>query len=55
MVDSTLAVSTAGRCGTTMTERTKRSFFVSPATKAVVVSCSSHAAEAPAGNSPVPV
>ena len=31
MVDSILAVSTAGRCGTTMTERTKRIFFVSPA------------------------
>ena len=32
IVDSSLAVSTAGRCGTTMTESTKRSFVVNAAT-----------------------
>ena len=41
--------------GTTITESTKRSFFVKAEIKAVVASCSSHAACVPAGNSPVSV
>ena len=46
------AVSTAGRCGTTMTEVTMRSLDVTAATKVAAVSCSSRGAAAPDGNSP---
>ena len=53
MVDSILAVSTAGRCGTTITEVTSRSFVVLAATNAISISCSCRSARAPAGNSPV--
>ncbi len=53
MVDSIFAVSTAGRCGTTMTDSTNRSFAVMPAMNDVVANCSSQAAAVPAGNSPV--
>ena len=38
--DSILAVSTAGRCGTTMTDDTSRRRLVLPATKAIWISCS---------------
>ena len=55
MVANIFAVSTAGRCGTTMTDSTKRSLFVSAAIYAVVANCSSQAACVPAGNSPVSV
>ena len=46
------AVSTAGRCGTTITEVTIRSFVVAAAMKVAAVSCSSRGAAAPEGNSP---
>ena len=52
MVASIFAVSTAGRCGTTITEVTMPSLDVAAAMKAAVVSCSSRAAPAPEGNSP---
>ena len=52
MVASVFAVNTAGRCGTTMTEVTIRSFDVEAAMKVAAVSCSSRSAAAPDGNSP---
>ena len=48
-----LAVSTGGRCGTTVTEVTSRSFEVLAATKATAVSCSCRSPPARPGNSPV--
>ena len=47
------AVSTGGRCGTTVTEVTRRSFEVLAATKATAVSCSCRSPPARPGNSPV--
>jgi len=46
------AVSTAGRCGTTITDVTIRSFDVAAAMNVAAVSCSSLGAAAPDGNSP---
>ena len=52
MVARIFAVSTAGRCGTTITEVTIRSVDVAAAMKVAAVSCSSRGAAAPEGNSP---
>jgi hypothetical protein len=53
IVEMTLAVSTGGRCGTTVTEVTRRSFEVLAATNATQVSCSWRSPPARPGNSPV--
>ena len=53
IVEMTLAVSTGGRCGTTVTEVTSRNFEVLAATKATQVSCSWRSPPARPGNSPV--
>jgi hypothetical protein len=53
IVASILACSTAGRCGTTVTEVTRRSREVLPATNATAVSCSCRSPRDRPGNSPV--
>ncbi len=52
MVERILAVSTAGRCGTTMTEVTRRRRVVFAAIQAISVSCSCRSPRVPLGNSP---
>jgi len=53
IVANIFAVNTAGRCGTTMTEVTSRSFEVLAAQKVTAVNCSWRSPPARPGNSPV--